>query len=75
MESAGRAPFARERHVRVIRSVQMQIARHCGDFGVAEFVQDAKDIAIDRLLPDILFLAVVADDGRLFDARIDRRCR
>ena len=44
---------------------------HAGEFRVAEFPQQAPNVAIDRLLPDILARLKIAADQRGLDARVE----
>ena len=44
-----------------------------GDLGIAELLQEAEDIAIDRLPPDVVAIVEIAADADGVDPRIERR--
>src|SRR5207302_4649215 len=44
-----------------------------GDLGVAELLEQAEDVAIDRLAPDVIAVVEVAADADRVDPRVERR--
>src|SRR6185503_16538926 len=69
-----RAAFAFDCDLRTLCGFDDQRARrdHACDFRVAKLIEEAKDVAIDRFLPDVAAIVEKSADDSRVNARIER---